>query len=232
MCICSWPEKIVNWTWTSLINLDSGQIQVAIALFALWLAKKGYDKLILQIDMAKDQFKESEEQTKHFAEQVKEAAKQTAIAAKQFENSNIQIQELIEHRNLLLGIRKSELKSDCIDLSIQAIAGIQEAVEILQKGINIVNGRFELFKLDTEAEKWLQLNLEAMTKELNDLRDRLTVLITLSGKIATSEDDRKNEELEKELMTIKMIYLRSVRSKCIYQDLIKVIDREIPLPRL
>lgn len=232
MCAFSWIGDVLKVVWGFLININSGQIQVVIALAAIWLAYKGYKKVLKQISMAQDQFKESEIQTKHFANQVKEVAKQTQIAAKQFENSNVQIQELIEHRNLVLEIRKSELKSDCIDLSIKAIAGIQEAVEILQKGINIVNGRLELLKSDIEVEVWLQSNLEAMTKELNDLRERLTVLIRLSGEIATSEDDRKKEELEKELMTIKMIYLRSVRSKCIYQDLIKVIEREMPLPRL
>ena len=230
MCICSWPEKIVNWTWTSLTNLDSGQIQVAIALFALWLAKKGYDKLILQIDMAKDQFKESEEQTKHFADQVKEVAKQTAIAAKHFENSNVQIQELIEHRNLVLEIRKSELESDCIDLSIKAIASIQDTEEVLRKGIHLINGRFDIFIInDPVIKEWLNTNLEKMQKELNDFKARMTVLINLSGNLATKQGDRKKEELERELMTIKMIYLRSLRSKYIYQEFINELNIKVPI---
>lgn len=137
MCVCSWPEKAMTGSWelinfmSTFINNNIGLIQIIIALVALWLAKKGYDQLILQIEMAQNQFIESEKQTKHFADQVKEAARQTMFAARQFENSNKQIDTLIEHRDLVLEIRNSELKSEYAKMTVKTIEKLQETVEFL-----------------------------------------------------------------------------------------------------
>jgi predicted DNA repair protein MutK len=70
MCAFSWIGDALKAVWGFLLNINSGQIQVVIALAAIWLAFEGYKKVLKQIEMAHDQFKESEVQTKHFAEQA------------------------------------------------------------------------------------------------------------------------------------------------------------------
>lgn len=233
MCVCSWPEKIINSSWSFVTNLDSGQFQVIIAIFALWLAKKGYDKLIEQIDMAKDQFKASEEQTKQYAKQVQEAAKQTKIAAKHFENSNVQIQELIDHRNVILDIRNGELKRDCIDICIKAILSIQEADSVLSKSIRLCNGRKQLFDFSQQPdlENWLDSNIKNANAELLELRDKTKALIQISGDFAKNENNASNQEIQEKLGIIQLIYLRSIRSKYNYEELILGLDRKLPIPR-
>lgn len=234
MCVCSWPEKIINWTWTFLTNLDTGQVQVGLALIALGLAIKGYFRLIEQIDMAKDQFQASEEQTKQYAKQVQEAAKQTKIAAKHFENSNVQIQELIDHRNVILDIRNGELKRDCIDMCIRAILSIQEADATLSRCIRMCNERKKLFDFSqqTELESWLDLNIEKANSELLELRTKTKALIQVSGEFAKNERNFSNQEIQEKLGVIQLIYLRSIRSKYTFEELISGLDKKIPLPRL
>ena len=234
MCVCSWPEKIINWTWTFLTNLDTGQVQVGLALIALGLAIKGYFRLIEQIDMAKDQFQASEEQTKQYAKQVQEAAKQTKIAAKHFENSNVQIQELIDHRNVILDIRNGELKRDCIDMCIRAILSIQEADATLSRCIRMCNERKKFFDFSqqTELESWLDLNIEKANSELLELRTKTKALIQVSGEFAKNERNFSNQEIQEKLGVIQLIYLRSIRSKYTFEELISGLDKKIPLPRL
>ncbi|OTT95197.1 hypothetical protein [Acinetobacter baumannii] len=222
-----WDCLVKISTWA---EQNSGQIQIIIALFAFWYAYKGYQKVLYQIQMAKDQSSESEKQTKFFADQVKEAAKQTGLAAKQFENSNLQVQQLIDHRNLVLNIRTEELRSECIDICLKALLAIQETEEALKKGIRICEGRISILKLTPDIHDWLQKNIDQMKIEKSELRKKSSDLITISGGLATN--DKVPEGLNETFLTVKMIYLRAIRTKYIYEELAIDVDRSLPIPRL
>ncbi|MER8076685.1 hypothetical protein [Acinetobacter pittii] len=221
-----WDCLVKISTWA---EQNSGQIQIIIALIAFWYAYKGYQKVLEQIQMAKDQSFESEKQTKFFADQVKEAAKQTGLAAKQFENSNLQVQQLIEHRNLVLNIRTEELRSDCIDTCVKALLAIQETEDTLKNGIRICEGRIRLLQLDPEIKEWLQQNINKMKTEKSELRQKSSDLIVISGGLATEEN--VPEGLNGTFLTVKMIYLRAIRTKYIYEELAMEVDRILPIPK-
>ncbi|MEB3790142.1 hypothetical protein [Acinetobacter sp. IK40] len=215
------------WDW---MGTNSGQIQIIIALVAFWLAYLGYKKVLKQINMAEEQSAESEKQTKHFAEQVKEAAKQTGFAAKQFETSNLQTQEIIGHRNLVLDIRTEELKFECIDMCAKAILTIQKTELVLKRGISVSAGRMSIFVIPQNILDWINLNVNNMNNEINDLRVKSKELIDISGKLATNSNSLTRDELYESLMTIKLIYLRSIRSEYTYAEFTTELIKLYPLP--
>ncbi|MBM7139894.1 hypothetical protein [Acinetobacter sp. 105-3] len=221
-----WDCLVKFSTWA---EQNSGQIQIIIGLVAFWYAYKGYKKVLEQIQMAKDQSSESEKQTGYFADQVKEAAKQTEFAAKQFEASNLQVQELIDHRDLVLNIRTEELRSDCIDICVKALLAIQETEGTLKQGIRICEGRISILKLSHEIHAWLQENIDKMKLETSELRKKSSDLIVISGGLATN--DNVPEGLNGTFLTVKMIYLRAIRTKYIYEELAMEVDRILPIPR-
>lgn len=214
------------WKW---LGTNSGQIQIIIALVAFWLAYKGYIEVLKQIKMAEDQSKASEEQTKQYAMQVQEAAKQTQIASKHFENSNIQIQELIDHRNIILDIRNGELKRDCIDMCIKAILSIQETDIVLTRCIEICKGRKKLFDFskNPDIEDWLDINIKHANSELEELRIKTKDLIQISGIFAKNDNNITNQEIQEKLGVTQLIYLRSIRTKYTFEELISGIEERL-----
>ncbi|WP_151809300.1 hypothetical protein [Acinetobacter soli] len=217
-----------TWDW---LGKNSGQIQIIIAVVAFWLAYKGYIEVLKQIKMAEDQSKASEEQTKQYAMQVKEAAKQTQIASKHFENSNIQIQELIDHRNIILDIRNGELKRDCIDMCIKAILSIQETDIVLTRCISMCNGRKKIldFSNNQDIEDWLDLNIERANSELEELRIKTKDLIKISGIFAKNDNNITNQEIQEKLGVTQLIYLRSIRTKYTFEELILGVEKKLPI---
>lgn len=224
MCVCSWPEKAMTGSWelinymSALINNNIGQIQILIALVALWLAKKGYDQLILQIGMAQDQFDESEKQTKHYADQVKEAAKQTKFAAKQFENSNKQIDALIEHRNLVLEIRNNELKYEYSTLSVKTVERLQWSINELKKieGLLTTKLRVLNFKNEDALEHLIKFNLEKIREEIVDFEGKIKQMINISGDLAVNNPNIDNSHIQYNIHTLNLMNLRAIRSVNIY----------------
>lgn len=221
--------EIIYKIWDCL-GKNSGQIQIIIALVAFWYAFKGYKKVLEQIQMAKEQSSESEKQTGYFADQVKEAAKQTEFAAKQFEASNLQVQQLIDHRDLVLNIRTEELRSDCIDMCVKALLAVQETELVLKNGIKTCKGRIAFLELNQEALDWLNQAIQKMESEALDFKKRCNDLITISGGLATVDNIPK--DLNEIFLTVKMIYLRSIRSKFIYEEFMREVERTLPIARV
>lgn len=197
------------WKW---LGENSGQIQILIALTAFWLAYLGYKRVLQQIKMAEDQSAESETQTRHFADQVKEAAKQTGLAAQQLSASNVQIQEVIDHRNLVLGIRTEELKSECVDMCIKSILSIQDTVELLSSGIKKVEKRIATKEIDETSLESINNKIEGFKKDIEELSEKNNELLKISSKLATNSDPTSNENLYNTLMVIKLVYLTSIRT--------------------
>lgn len=198
-----WDCLVKFSTWA---ENNSGQIQILIAFGAIWLAWEAYKKTL-------DQMEESKSQTQHFAEQVAEAAKQTQFAAKQFENSNIQIQELIDHRNLVLGIRNGELKSDYIDLGIKTILACQNNISATGQVVHSLEVFLSKFMFDEEAKENIKFNIERMKKEIVQSEENINKLMMMSADLLDETKLISNEMLQRDIYTINLIYLMELRNK-------------------
>lgn len=203
------------WAW---LGSNSGQVQIVIALVALILAILGYFKVKHQIKMAENASRDAEEQTKQYAKQVEEAAKQTQIAAKQFENSNIQIQELIDHRNLVLNIRSSELKSDYIKTCSQTIMILQDAVDLLTKTQKTLLKKRDNLILDPTVLEVLNLNILNLGKDLNDFNKNIKKLVDISIDLVKEGSEVEIEQMQENIYTINIMHLRAIRSTYVYPN--------------
>lgn len=227
MCLCnvfSATGNSLNAMWGVVDSLwvkmgaNSGQIQIIIAVVALILAVFGYFRVKQQITMAEQASKDAENQTKEYAKQVEEAAKQTQIAAKQFENSNIQIQELIDHRNLVLNIRSSELKSDYIKTCSQTIVILQDAVDLLTKTQKTLLKKRDNLILDPTVLDVLNLNILNIDKDLNDFNKNIKKLVDISIDLVKEGSEVEIEQMQENIYTINIMRLRAIRSTYVYPN--------------
>lgn len=222
LMLAFWDLLCISWKW---IGANSGQIQILIALAAMYLAVLGYKKVLHQIKMADDQSKESAKQTEHFAEQVKEASKQTQYAAKQFENSNLQIQELIDHRNLVLNIRNNELKSSCIELCIKTINELQATCDVLTRAKCSLSKYVGNFQFEPEAAKQINFNIENIETEIKSKKKSIQDLLVISADLSKHELDIDNNMLQQNILTINLMFLGALRSRYIYSDFTRNIAK-------
>ncbi len=225
MDVISWGcECVVHWS--KAIENNSGQIQIVIAICAIGLAWKGYEGVLTQIKMAKDQSEESAEQTKHFADQVKEVAKQTQYAAQQLENSNKQVDTLIEHRDLILNIRDGELKGEYIKICVEAIELLQNAEALLEKTKKALQLKMKNIKYDKDAESVTLLNITHIDIDLKDFAENIKRLINISTSLVNG-DDVNIKTMQENIYTINIMKLRALRSSYIYPKFNNELSRQI-----
>lgn len=242
----SWVCGFLSHLWFGLKE-NSSQIQSIVAVVALIIAICAYKNLLAQIKIATHQTRlsirqtklsiqqtkesvaqsvEVEKQTKHFADQVKEAAVQTEYAAKQFENSNIQISTLIEHRDLILNIREGELKSEYVKCCVEAIVVLQDAVSLLEVAKNGLAGKVEMFEYEEKMIQVISLNIEQIDKNLNDFAENIKRLICISADLVGGGNvDIKT--IQENIYTINLMKLRALRSSYIYPKFNSELNKSI-----
>ena len=158
-------ECVVNaWAW---LESNSGQIQIIIALFALYLAFKGYKKILRQIEISQEQERVANDQR---GSELKIHALNVALMA--LERNTAKINNLKE----ILDLSKSALKSvnsdseysaDEISLLIETIKTKIEDAEAVHGDVlklcNVLNEQNIIYNHDA-----LKYTYEALILIIND----------------------------------------------------------------